>query len=559
MPPFLPPIAASNSLPMRLLLIGGIIAVIYLGRAVLAPLALAMLLTIAALPMVAWIERRGMPRIPTVLFTMAVFVSAAGGLVYLVVSQALSLAAELPGYENVLRGKVQALSEGSGPIEGVSRLFHRLGAAMQPGAPPAQTVTVASPEAAPYETVLSFIGMVVGPLATVAMTLLLMTFILVQREDVRDRALRLAGLHELHRTTEAMTDTTGRLGRFLLMQVVVNSVFGLSMGIGLWLIGVPNAPLWGVLGSVLRFIPYLGAPLSLVFPLVVAFATTEGWNTVLMVLALFIVVDVILSYGVEPWLFGHSTGVTPLALVLSSAFWAVLWGPIGLVLAPAITACLVILGRHIPSLSFLDVLLSDSPALPVEARFYQRLLAGDEFGASRLLAAESERRGVLGSVERMVLPAIAQIGHGRPDETFSANLAIRGARTLKNVLDTMTDASIEHPEILVLPIAGALDRAAASALVAALLEVGHPATTDVSRATDPTLVILAAAGATPAHRVVRALRDARRISSEVLVFITTDEAARAIAATGQATNSSESLTTLMPRIDALLDQTEVAA
>jgi predicted PurR-regulated permease PerM len=559
MPPFIRPTAAYTSLPMKLLLFGGIVAAIYLGRAVLAPLALALLLTIAALPMVGWIERRGVPRIPTVLFAMIVFVGVAGGLIYLVVSQALSLAAELPGYETVLRGKLLALSQGSGPIEGVSRLFHRLGEALQPGAPPAATVTVATPETPPYQTVLEFIGMVVGPLATLAMTLLLMTFILVQREDVRDRALRLVGLHELHRTTEAMADTTVRLGRFLLMQVAVNGVFGITMGVGLWLIGVPNAPLWGVLGFVLRFIPYLGAPLSLVFPLVVAFATTAGWNTVLMVLALFIVVDIVLSYGIEPWLFGHSTGVTPLALVLSSAFWAVLWGPIGLVLAPAITACLVILGRHIPSLAFLDVMLSDSPALPVEARFYQRLLAGDEFGAERLLSAESERRGVIGSVERLVLPAIAQIGHGRPDETFSANLAIRGARTLKNVLDTITEGANERPEILVLPVAGALDHAAASALVALLLESGHPATTEVERAPRPMLVVMAAAGETAKHRVVRALRDARQICPEIILYVATDEGARAIAASGQTEPVAESLTTLLPRIETILEQAEPVA
>ncbi|MDB5315889.1 MAG: tqsA 3 [Rhodospirillales bacterium] len=559
MPPFIRPTAAYSSLPTRLLLFGGIVAVIYLGRAVLAPLALALLLTIAALPMVGWIERRGMPRIPTVLFTMIIFVGIAGGLIYLVVSQALSLAAQLPGYETVLRGKLLALSQGSGPIEGVSRLFHRLGAALQPSPTPTTTVTVAPPESSPYETVFGFIGMVIGPLATMAMTLLLMTFILVQREDVRDRALRLAGLHELHRTTEAMSDTTHRLGRFLLMQVFVNGLFGFTMGLGLWLIGVPNAPLWGVLGFVLRFIPFLGAPLSLVFPLVVAFATTEGWNTVLMVLALFIVVDVVLSYGIEPWLFGHSTGVTPLALVLSSAFWAVLWGPIGLVLAPAITACLVIMGRHIPSLGFLDILLSDSPALPVEARFYQRLLAGDEYGAARLLAADGEQRGVLGSVERLVLPAIAQIGHGRPDETFSANLATRGARTLKNVLDAITEGAVERPEILVLPMAGALDHATASALVASLLESGHPATTEAERAPHPTVVVMAAAGTTAPHRVARALRDARQICSEVIVFVATDEAARAVAATGQTAPVAESLTTLLPRIEAILEQTEAVA
>jgi len=526
MAPFRPPPIVSRDWPARLLIFAAVIAALYLGREVFAPLALA----IAAMPAVSWLERRRIPRILAVLMVLVLFLSIVVGLVYVVLTQAIALADELPKYENVLRGKLQAISQdGSGPIERVLQLVKRLGEVLAPAeATPAQTVAVAAAGEGPLTTLLGLAMVIIAPVATFAITLLLMTFILVQREDVRDRVLRLAGLHEMHRTTGAMADATSRVGRFLLMQAMMNGIFGLSMGTGLWLLGVPNAPLWGALGFGLRFVPFLGAPLSMLFPLIVAFATTDGWTTVFLVIALFLVVDIVVTYVLEPWLYGSSMGITPLALLLAAAFWAVMWGPLGLILAPAITACLVILGRHVRTLGFLDVLLGDTPPLPAPARFYQRLLADDATNASVLLGTEAGRIGVAPALDQMVMPAIQQISTDRPNEAFGPALAIRASRALTRVMEAVSQG-IEGPaDILVLPVAGALDRAAASAVVVALQEAGQLASLTPEEVPDPAVVVLVAATDAPPRRVDRALANAAQLSSRVLIFTPTDEAAQAL-------------------------------
>jgi len=502
-----------------------LIAGLHVGREVLAPLALALLLTIAALPMVAWLERGHIPRIPSVMLVVLALLGLIASLLYVVVTQALALAESLPSHETLLREKLISLGQGSGPIDGVTRLIQRLGNAVAPGDGPVQgTVVIASASAGPLAGLFGLAVLVLAPAATFAITLLLMVFILVAREDIRDRVLRLAGLHELHRTTAAMADATGRLGKFLLMQLLVNGCFGAAMGLGLWLLGVPNAPLWGVLGFALRFVPFIGAPLSLLFPLLIAFATTEGWYIVLAVLALFAVVAVVVAYVLEPWLFGVSTGVTPLALILGSAFWAILWGPIGLILAPAITGCLVILGRHIPALGFLDVALGDGAPLPAPTRFYQRLLAGDADGASRVLLTQVDRAGTMVAIEQLVMPAIIRISSDRPAEDFRPAMAIRGARTLLRVLEGSTEANTERADVVVLPVGGALDHAAVAAVVVALQEAGISATTAAHETA--LLSVLVAAGEAPRHRLLRALREAHALADTVLVFAATDEAAQ---------------------------------
>ncbi len=552
MAPFRPPPAISSDWSMRWLVFALVIAALYLGREVFAPLALALLFTIAAMPAVAWLERRRVPRIAAVLLVMVLFLSIIGGLVYVVLTQALALAGELPNYETVLRGKLQALSqEGSGPIERVVGLVKRLGEVMSPAeATPVQTVTVASADQGPLATLLSLAVVIIAPVATFAITFLLMAFILVQREDMRDRVLRLAGLHEMHRTTGAMNEATTRVGRFLLMQALMNGIFGLAMGLGLWSLGVPNAPLWGALGFALRFVPFLGAPLSMLFPLIVAFATTEGWHTVLMVIVLFAVVDVVVTYILEPWLYGSSMGITPLALLLASAFWAVMWGPLGLILAPAITACLVILGRHVRSLAFLDVLLGDTPPLSAPARFYQRLLADDSLGATALLSEEVGRKGLEPALDQMVMPAIAQISSDRPNEAFGPALAIRTSRTLTRVMEAVSQDGEGPADILVLPVAGALDHASAAAAVVALQESGQLATLVPTEAPRPGLVVLVAATDAPPRRLDRALATAMQLSDRVLIFAPTDEAAQALYRRPQ--------TTPLVTLEALITEVEAA-
>lgn len=519
MAPFHAPGGAQDQAASRLLLVAIIIAGLYLGRGVLAPLALALLLTIAALPVADWLQRRHVPRLAAALLILAVVVAVVLGLAQLVVTQAYLLLAELPRYETELRSKLSTVAGGSGPITEVIHLIERLGASIAPDA--AQPVVMAAPPSSPFDAVLTAAQWVLGPLAMLAITLLLMAFLLVEREHVRDRALRLAGADEMPRTTRAMQEATHRVGRFLLMQMLVNGCFGAAMGLGLWALGVPNAPLWGVLCFALRFVPFLGAPLSALFPLTMAFATTPGWSTVLLVLVLFAVVDLAISYVLEPWALGASVGITPLALVLSSLFWGALWGPVGLILTPALTACLVVLGRHLPGLGFLDVMLSDRAALSAAERFYQRLLAGDGDGAARLLTQSAAAMDEQQALQTLAEPALQRIATERDGSDHGPALAVRSVRALLAALD-QRDAPALPPDIAVLPMAGALDRAAAMLLVAALQEAGQGAA--IGLAPGAARVVVVSTGVVAAHRSARMLAGLRRAGLPVIAYAPADAA-----------------------------------
>ena len=220
------------------------------------------------------------------------------------------------------------------------------------------------------------------PLATTGIIVIFVIFILLQREDLRNRLIRLAGSHDLQRTTAALDDAAARLSRLFLIQLVVNGAFGVVIGVGLWLIGIPSAVLWGILAAVLRFVPYIGAFIAAAFPLALAVAVDPSWAMLLWTLALFLVVEPIVGHIIEPMVYGHSTGLSPVAVVASATFWTALWGPIGLVLATPLTVCLVVLGRHVERLEFLDVMFGDRPALSPPEIFYQRMLAGDPTEAS---------------------------------------------------------------------------------------------------------------------------------------------------------------------------------
>ncbi|MET0170942.1 MAG: AI-2E family transporter, partial [Agrobacterium vaccinii] len=205
----------------------------------------------------------------------------------------------------------------------------------------------------------------------------LVVFMLLEREDLRDRFIRLVGLSDLHRTTAALQDAGKRVGKYLLMQLVVNALYALPITIGLWILGIPNAILWGLLTLVLRFVPYIGPVIGMILPLFLALAIAPGWSLVAWVAALFLTTELISNNVIEPWLYGSHTGLSPLAIIVSAIFWSWLWGPIGLMLSTPLTVCLVVLGRHVPQFGFLDILLGNEPVLELHEKLYQRLLAGD--------------------------------------------------------------------------------------------------------------------------------------------------------------------------------------
>jgi predicted PurR-regulated permease PerM len=392
-------LAGSAATPV--LIVAVIVAALYFGREILVPIALAVLLSFVLAPLVRLLQNVHVPRSLAVVVVVAVAFAAILSLGAFMVSQVNQLAGDLPSYQNTLREKIRHLrgaTASTGTLDRASEVLQDLGKELdkpKTEAKPATAINasgssaekpipveVKQPDPGALQTLAAVITPLVHPLTTTGIVLIFVIFILIQRQDLRNRLIRLAGSHDLQRTTAAMDDAGRRLSRLFLIQLAVNAAFGMVIGIGLWLIGVPSAPLWGMVAGILRFVPYVGAVIGAIFPLVLAAAVGPGWDMVLWTAALFLIVEPIVGHVMEPLLYGHSTGLSPVAVVVSATFWTWLWGPVGLVLATPLTVCLVVIGRHVDQLKFLDVMLGDEPALTPPELAYQRLLAGDPVEAT---------------------------------------------------------------------------------------------------------------------------------------------------------------------------------
>ncbi|MBM7481316.1 MULTISPECIES: AI-2E family transporter [Bradyrhizobium] len=378
-----------------------IVMVLYYGREIIIPIALAVLLSFVLAPLVRLVQRLRIPRSLAVVSVVVIafaFIFAMGSLL---ATQLTQLAGDLPRYQSTISEKIQSFREttaGRGTLERASSMLKDLSkeldkpkeatnslgtiAAPKAAAPRPVPVEVLQPDPGALESLQTLISPLLHPLATTGIIVIFVIFILLQREDLRNRLIRLAGSDDLQRTTAALDDAASRLSRLFLIQLLVNGSFGIVIGMGLWLIGVPSAILWGILAAVLRFVPYIGAVIAAAFPLALAVAVDPTWTMLLWTIALFVVVEPVVGHVLEPMVYGHSTGLSPVAVVASATFWTALWGPIGLVLATPLTVCLVVLGRHVERLEFLDVMFGDRPALSPPEIFYQRMLAGDPTEAS---------------------------------------------------------------------------------------------------------------------------------------------------------------------------------
>ncbi len=293
------------------------------------------------------------------------------------------------------------------------------------------------------ELVQRYIAPVLSPLATVAIVVIVSIFILLQQEDLRDRLIRLFGSRDLHRTTIAMDDAARRLSKYFLTQLAINTSFGIIIGAGLFFIGVPSPILFGVMAALLRFVPYIGAPLAAIFPLALAAAVDPGWSTVLWTLGLFLVVEPIMGQVVEPVLYGHSTGLSPFSVVVAAIFWTWLWGPIGLILSTPLTLCLVVLGRHVDRLEFLDVLLGDRPALtPVES-FYQRMLAGDPDEAIDYAELLLKERSLSSYYDEVALKGLQLAAH----DVTRGVLAPEQLERIKDAIASLVEDLDDHDDV----------------------------------------------------------------------------------------------------------------
>ena len=451
-----------------------IIMLLYFGREIIIPIALAILLSFVLAPLVGLLQRMRIPRglaVVSVVITAFALIFAMGSLL---ASQLTQLAGDLPRYQSTISEKIQAFRDttaGRGTLERASGMLKDLSkeldkpkeaaAPLSGGASPTAAsplkpvpVEVRQPDPGALESLQSLISPLLHPLATTGIIVIFVIFILLQREDLRNRLIRLAGSHDLQRTTAALDDAASRLSRLFLIQLLLNGTFGVVIGTGLWLIGVPSAILWGILAAVLRFVPYIGAAIAAAFPLALAVAVDPTWSMLLWTLALFVVVEPIVGHVIEPMVYGHSTGLSPVAVVASATFWTALWGPIGLVLATPLTVCLVVLGRHVERLEFLDVMLGDRPALSPPEIFYQRMLAGDPTEASEKAEEFLKERSLSSYYDEVALKGLqlAQVDAARGTldpqrltkirdavSEFSNNISERDDRPMPKVNPT-TDA-----------------------------------------------------------------------------------------------------------------------
>ncbi|BCH31854.1 ABC transporter permease [Mesorhizobium sp. L-8-10] len=389
-PPFADVLAAPPtrmSLP-TIAATAAVIAALYFGREVFLPLAVALLLTFALAPVVAWLRRFGIPRIAAVVASVFSAFAAVALFSFVLAVQVTELAHNITLYQSNILTKVRTLKDtgaSGGIVDRLTGVIERVGREIEAEEQPAATgeaereplpVEIVSRQK-PLDVLLSMLTPLFGPLATTGLIIVVVIFMLLEREDLRDRFIRLVGYGDLHRTTQALEDAGGRVGQYLLAQLLVNTAYAIPVAIGLWLLGIPNAPLWGLLALVLRFVPFIGPVIAMLLPLFLAVAVAPGWSLVLWTAALFIVMELVINNVVEPYVYGSRTGLSPLAIIVAAIFWTWLWGPLGLVLSTPLTVCLVVLGRHVPQFEFLDVLFGNEPVLEPHARLYQRLLAGD--------------------------------------------------------------------------------------------------------------------------------------------------------------------------------------
>jgi len=399
-----------------------IIACLFWAKVVLIPIALAVLLTFLLNPIVSALHSRGLPRAPAVLVVVVLLFSVVGGIAWTVTRQLGMLAYELPRYQENLKNKISDLRElgKSGVIARVLTTINEITDELQRDPPPpSEPQAGAKLEAAPNEesekpvavvvqtpSVLWQLPSVLESLATAGLVIVLVIFMLIRYADLRARILYLAGYHRLTIATKALDEAAHRISRYLLMQSIINGSFGMAVGLGLLLIGVPYAILWGLLAAVLRFIPYVGPTIAAVLPSAVSLAAFPGWGQPLLVIGLILLLELASNMIMEPLLYGQSAGVSEVALLVAVAFWTWLWGAVGLILATPMTVCIGVLGKYIPQIEFIGVLLGDEPVMEFPTNYYQRLVAKDQDEAAALVEEYLESHPLETLYDDVLIPAL---------------------------------------------------------------------------------------------------------------------------------------------------------
>lgn len=443
-----------------------VIGALYWAQSVFIPVGMAMFLAFMLSPLVRWVQRRGVHRILAVLLVVFGSAALAGAGMWVVGKQVSELLTELPNYSANIRTKiksVRALSAGSARLE---RMIEEISGELKsssPTKPPTETPkgggetkklderpteVIIQPQSPPWVGSLpGYIGSAVESVGNLALAFVLLVFMLLNREDLRNRFLRLVGNGRISSTTKAVDDAGRRISRYLLMQAIVNGTYGLALSIGLFAVGVKYALLWGCLAAVLRYIPYLGAWLAAAFPVLLSLAMSSTWWPPIFVVAIVLVLELISNNVMEPLLYGQSMGVSTVAQLVSAAFWAFLWGPVGLVLSAPLTVVLLVLGKYVPQLEFLEVLLGDEPALEPSATFYQRLLARDQDEATDLALAAAKAGSPLEVYDQLLIPALNFARRDRARDALSDSDMRFVVETVGDILDDIGERiSVENQE-----------------------------------------------------------------------------------------------------------------
>ena len=438
-----------------------VVAALYFGQEVLIPITLAVMLSFVLSPVVNLLQRLRLWRAPAVIVTVLAALGVLGLVGTLIGSQAASLTANAPQYARTIEAKVQRVQGFA--VARLASITKQLGTGKPAStASPAPTnsagldtqrtspsgvrkpvpVQVVPDGATPFTIAKTVLAPILGPLETTIIVLIVAIFVLLQKEDLRDRFIRVFGSTDLHRTTRAMDDAGQRLSKYFLSQLAVNTSFGVVIGLGLWAIGIPSPAMWGIMAGLLRFVPYIGSFLAAVAPAALAAAVDPGWGMTIEVIALFVVVEPLTGYVVEPLLYGHSTGLSPASVIVSAIFWSWLWGPIGLIMSTPLTLCLVVMGRHVKSLEFFDVLLGDRPALtPVES-FYQRILANNPDEALAQAETLLTDRSLTDYYDRVVLEGLKLAVEDQARGTIDQTGAVRMTRSMLSVVDDLRPSAI---------------------------------------------------------------------------------------------------------------------
>ncbi len=457
-----------------------IAGLLYLGAGILVPLVLAVLLAFALAPLVTWLNRRlRVPDPVAVILTVILALAALGGFVFIAGTQVVKLAEELPGYQETITAKIGGLQEqfgNSALLEQINAAVDGLSAQMNGGdgaAPGAPIPVTISNDLGSLGILSSVLGSIVGPVATVAIVAVFLIFLLMGRGDLQDRFIRLVSAGRYSRTNIAIADASQRVGRYLLIQLTVNTVYGTIFGIGLWLIGVPSAVLWGLLIILFRYIPFVGALIIAIVPFLLAFAVDPGWDMLILSVGLFLVLDLTTANLIEPRLYGSSTGVSAIAILLSAMFWATMWGPVGLILATPMTVCLVVIGRHLPQFHFLETLLGSEPVLSPAERLYQRMLRGNTEHAIEMTEEYVEEYDTPRYLDEVMLPALRLASNELADGPEALPQRRLMIQSFEAVIDEVAQIDWpEHSNLLLIGGRTEIDECAATLLGIKLAEEG---------------------------------------------------------------------------------------